>query len=83
MSSLLFASGILREKLCPCGYYPKVEFQAKTGRGWAPLGRGFDQRIDTTFLSRFSLIADTDRLPVAACWMCSLHQAIIGRLRSI
>ena len=49
------------------------------------LGRSLpvDQRIETTFLSRFSWIADTDRLPVAASWMCSLHQAIIGRLRSM
>jgi len=44
---------------------------------------GTNQRIETTFLSRFSLIADIERLPVAACWMCSLHQAIIGRLRSM
>jgi hypothetical protein len=42
-----------------------------------------DQRIDTIFLSRLSLIADTERLPIAAFWMCSLHQTIIGRLRSI
>lgn len=47
-------------------------------RRWA-----LDQRIDTTFLSLLSLIADIERLPVAASWMCSLHHFIIGRLRSM
>lgn len=28
---------------------------------------GTNQRIETTFLSRLSLIADIERLPVAAC----------------
>lgn len=41
------------------------------------------QRIGTTLWSLVWLIADADRLPVAAFWMCSLHQAIIGRRRSM
>ena len=40
-------------------------------------------RIGTTLWSLVCLIADADRLPVAAFWMCSLHQAIIGRRRSM
>ena len=36
------------------------------------------QRIGTTLRSLVRLIADANRLPVAAFWMWSLHQAIIG-----
>ena len=40
-------------------------------------------RIGTTLQFLVSLMAATDRLPIAAFWMCSLHQAIIGRRRSM
>ncbi len=42
-----------------------------------------DQRIGTTLPLRSLWIAVTDRFPVAAFWMYSLHQTIAGRRRSM
>ena len=38
---------------------------------------------ETIFKPLALWMAETDKLPVAACWMCSLHQVIIGRLLSM
>ena len=40
-------------------------------------------RIGTTLQFLVSLMAAAERLPVAAFWICSLHQAIIGLRRSM
>lgn len=56
---------------------PTLHLGSHIGYRWRPVSA---HRIGTTVRS-CSLMAVTDRLPVVAFWICSLHQAIIGRRR--